>query len=152
MLRSRVGPLLARAGGITTDRTIPPFASRRNLLRELNTADPRAVYFVDTFTRAFRPHLAGAVQRVLAEADLPVTPRTGLCCGLTWITTGQLGVARRVLKRTVKALSSGVHSDLPIVVAEPSCATALRTDLPDLLDTKEAADVAGFDDPGRMAA
>ena len=34
------------------------------------------------------------------KVEIPTEP---LCCGLTWISTGQLGVARRVLRRTLAA-------------------------------------------------
>ena len=52
----------------------------------------------------------------------------GLCCGLTWVSTGQLDVARRIMQRTVNKLDVP-HDDRPIVVLEPSCGAALRTDL-----------------------
>jgi Fe-S oxidoreductase len=69
-------------------------------------------------------------------------PRQPVCCGLTWLTTGQLGRARRVLRRTLDAPALG-HGD-PVVVLEPSCAAALRSDLPELLpDDPRATDLAG---------
>ncbi|MDX3640350.1 FAD-binding and (Fe-S)-binding domain-containing protein [Streptomyces sp. MB09-02B] len=144
LLRGPVGKLLARLGGITTKRRIPAFASRRALrriLRAVRTGEPStAVLFVDSFTRAFRPEVAGAASRVLADAGIPCTPREGLCCGLTWVSTGQLSVARRIMARTVAALDDG--DDRPIIVAEPSCAAALRRDVPELLDTDAARRVA----------
>ena len=140
LLRSPVGRLIARAGGIAGQRALPAFASRRALRAELPTVPrPAATLFVDTFTAAFRPRVAGATARVLAAAGVPAAPRTGLCCGLTWVSTGQLGVARRVMTRTVSALDG---SDLPIVVPEPSCAATLRGDLPELLGTAAARRVA----------
>ena len=144
VLASRLGPLLARAGGVTTERRVPAFRSRRALRRELVAPDaaPRAVFLVDSFTAGFRPELAGAVTRVLSDAGVPVVPMTGLCCGLTWVSTGQLDVARSVMSMTAKALSEGPHADLPIVVAEPSCAAALRKDLPELLGTDQARAVS----------
>jgi Fe-S oxidoreductase len=47
------------------------------------------------------------------------------------MSTGQLDTAARVSRRAVSALAG---TD-PIVVLEPSCASALRDDLPDLLGT-----------------
>ncbi|WP_338895376.1 FAD-binding and (Fe-S)-binding domain-containing protein [Streptomyces sp. TG1A-60] len=144
LLRGPVGRLLARLGGVTTRRRIPAFTSRRALrgvLRAARTAEPpKALLFVDSFTRAFRPEVAGAVSRVLADAGLPCTAEDDLCCGLTWVSTGQLSVARRVMARTVARLDDG--DDRPIVVAEPSCAAALRRDVPELLDTDAARRVA----------
>ncbi|WP_217241190.1 FAD-binding and (Fe-S)-binding domain-containing protein [Streptomyces sp. AC555_RSS877] len=144
LLRGPVGRLLARLGGVTTKRAIPTFASRRALrkvLRAAKTGEPaKALLFVDSFTRAFRPEVAGAAGRVLADAGIPCTAEDGLCCGLTWVSTGQLSVARRVMARTVAHLDNG--DDRPIIVAEPSCAAALKRDVPELLGTDAAQRVA----------
>ncbi|MFF2502778.1 FAD-binding and (Fe-S)-binding domain-containing protein [Streptomyces sp. NPDC058067] len=144
LLRGPVGRLLARLGGVTTKRRIPVFASRRALrrvLRAARTGEPaKALLFVDSFTRAFRPEVAGAASRVLADAGIPCTAQDDLCCGLTWAGTGQLSVARRVMARTVARLDNG--DERPIVVAEPSCAAALKRDVPELLGTDAARRVA----------
>jgi Fe-S oxidoreductase len=85
--------------------------------------------------------VAAATSRVLAAAGVPAAPRAGLCCGLTWLSTGQLAVARRVMARTVARLDAGSGGP-PIVVPEPSCAAALAHDLPRLLGTEAAERVA----------
>ncbi|MER6878133.1 (Fe-S)-binding protein, partial [Amycolatopsis sp. NPDC000673] len=54
------------------------------------------------------------------------------CCGLTWITTGQLDTARRKLRDLVHTLRPYVQAGLPIVGVEPSCTAVLRSDLLDL--------------------
>ncbi|MFF8935667.1 FAD-binding and (Fe-S)-binding domain-containing protein [Streptomyces paradoxus] len=144
LLRGAVGKLLARLGGVTTKRRIPAFASRRALrraLRTVRTGEPaKTLLFVDSFTRAFRPEVAGAASRVLADAGIPCAAQDGLCCGLTWVSTGQLSLARRIMARTVARLDNG--DDRPIVVAEPSCAAALKRDVPELLGTDAARRVA----------
>ncbi|MGW0757715.1 FAD-binding and (Fe-S)-binding domain-containing protein [Streptomyces sp. NPDC002814] len=144
LLRGPFGKLLARLGGVTTKRRIPAFASRRarrKVLRAAKTDAPaKALLFVDSFTRAFRPEVAGAASRVLADAGIPCTAQDGLCCGLTWVSTGQLSTARRIMTRTVAHLDNG--DDRPIVVAEPSCAAALKRDVPELLGTEAAQRVA----------
>ncbi|EMY35063.1 FAD linked oxidase domain-containing protein [Arthrobacter crystallopoietes BAB-32] len=98
------------------------------------------VLFVDTFTRGFRPEVAGAAARVLAGAGEPAECSADACCGLTWISTGQLGTARKLLRGAAEALDDG--TDRPIVVVEPSCAAALRKDLPELVHTEQARRVA----------
>ncbi|MDO0937333.1 FAD-binding and (Fe-S)-binding domain-containing protein [Streptomyces sp. DG2A-72] len=144
LLRGPVGRLLARLGGVTTKRRIPAFASRRarrKVLRAAKTDTPaKSLLFVDSFTRAFRPEVAGAASRVLADAGIPCTAQDGLCCGLTWVSTGQLSTARRIMARTVAHLDDG--DDRPIIVAEPSCAAALKRDVPELLGTEAAQRVA----------
>ncbi|WNM32788.1 FAD-binding and (Fe-S)-binding domain-containing protein [Streptomyces sp. Li-HN-5-11] len=144
LLRGPVGKVLARLGGVTTKRRIPAFASRHALHKALRTARTgelaKSVLFIDSFTRAFRPDVAAAASRVLADAGIPCTAQDGLCCGLTWVSTGQLSIARRIMARTVARLDNG--DDRPIVVAEPSCAAALKRDVPEVLGTRAARRVA----------
>ncbi|MGQ5225662.1 FAD-binding and (Fe-S)-binding domain-containing protein [Streptomyces sp. yara] len=73
-----------------------------------------------------------------------LTARRGrVCCGLTYISTGQLDRARTVLGRTLDLLEPVLATDAPLVVLEPSCAAALRTDAPELLhDDPRAARLA----------
>ncbi|QES58954.1 FAD-binding oxidoreductase [Streptomyces venezuelae] len=98
----------------------------------------------DTFTQYLNPDAGRAAVRVLRAAGLRVevpAAAARVCCGLTYVSTGRLDRARTVLRRTLDAL---VDVPGPLVVLEPSCAAALRTDLPELLpDDPRAARVAG---------
>jgi Fe-S oxidoreductase len=77
---------------------------------------------------------------VLEQAGLSSQCRSDACCGLTWISTGQLDRAKKTLTKAAKLLDDG--TDRPIVVLEPSCAAALRKDLPELVHTDAARRVA----------
>ena len=90
--------------------------------------------WVDTFTNAFTPEVGQAAVRVLEAAgyEVRITPRQ-VCCGLTWISTGQLDGARRQLRRTLRALGPALDEGIPIVGLEPSCTAALRADAAELL-------------------
>src|SRR5205807_3708403 len=68
---------------------------------------------------------------------IPAEPQ---CCGLTWISTGQLGVARRILRRTVDRLASHVRSGGYVVGLEPSCTAVFRADAAELLGGDEDVD------------
>ncbi|WP_308212367.1 FAD-binding and (Fe-S)-binding domain-containing protein [Actinomadura madurae] len=95
----------------------------------------RVVLWPDTFTDAFHPHIAEAAVRVLEAAGYRVeVPPVPLCCGLTWISTGQLGVAARVLRRTVRALAPRLREGVPVVGLEPSCTAVFRADAPELME------------------
>jgi len=128
---------------------MPRFAAAHQWRREVAAAGAlpsgapagSAVLFVDTFTRGFRPQVAGAAARVLAGAGETVQCSAQACCGLTWISTGQLDTARKLMTRAAAALDDG--TDRPIVVVEPSCAAALAKDLPELVHTDQAKRVAG---------
>ena len=62
---------------------IPAFASRRALRSVLRRSTHRrtadGLLFVDSFTRAFRPEVAGAASRVLADAGIPSARRRTVC-------------------------------------------------------------------------
>ncbi|MFI1129356.1 FAD-binding and (Fe-S)-binding domain-containing protein [Streptomyces althioticus] len=131
---------------------------------------PLVVLWPDTFTEHLSPSVGRAAVRVLEAAGMRVvlpptlrlpsaarlgdarsrsplsllTARRGrVCCGLTYISTGQLDRARTVLRRTLDLLEPVLATDAPLVVLEPSCAAALRTDAPELLhDDPRAARLA----------
>ncbi|MFG3131261.1 FAD-binding and (Fe-S)-binding domain-containing protein [Streptomyces tendae] len=126
------------------------------------------VLWPDTFTEHLSPSVGRAAVRVLEAAGLRValpptlrgpavvgdgTSRSALallsarrgqvCCGLTYVSTGQLDRARAVMRRTLDLMAPVLETSAPVVVLEPSCAAALRTDLPELLhDDPRAARLA----------
>jgi Fe-S oxidoreductase len=140
------GTLLKKLGGVAPERSVPRFARRtlrgslrrryrRAPQRSPGDSRPAVVLWPDTFTNHFAPEIGLAAVRVLEYAGFDVRlPRASVCCGLTWISTGQLGVARRVLKRTVRTLGPELRAGVPIVGLEPSCLAALRHDSRELLD------------------
>jgi FAD/FMN-containing dehydrogenase/Fe-S oxidoreductase len=87
----------------------------------------------DTFTNFFHPHVGEAAVRLMEHAGWRVVlPREPLCCGLTWISTGQLGMAERVLTRTVRHLADHVRAGGLVVGLEPSCTAVFRSDMSEL--------------------
>jgi Fe-S oxidoreductase len=92
------------------------------------------VLFVDTFTDYYSPQVGQAAVRLLEHAGYSVrTPSTSLCCGLTWISTGQLDGARRQLRRSATTLDGLLTDGAVVVGLEPSCTAVWRTDATDLL-------------------
>jgi len=135
-------PLAKRLAGIDPQRSAPRFAAARIdrwLRKRRSRPGPRGpvLLFPDSFTTAFSPGIAAAAVGVLEAAgfEVVVPPRT-VCCGLTWISTGQLGIAERVLRRTVDTLAPYVRAGLPVVGLEPSCTGVLRSDINELLDNE----------------
>src|SRR5439155_27001439 len=98
---------------------------------------------VDTFTDYLARQIGGAALRVLADAGFIVTiPARPTCCAITWISTGQLVGARRVLRRTMAQLAPALRAGIPIVGLGPSCTATLRSDAAELLGTPDAEKVA----------
>ena len=138
---SPLAPLLKRLGGIAPEREVPRFA-RRTFLAWFRSRTPEGdgsrgpvVLWADSFNNHFTPEVLRAGVRVLEHAGYRVRVPDGTrCCGLTWITTGQLGVARRAARRAVAALAPALRAGVPVVGLEPSCTAALRTEVPALLE------------------
>lgn len=142
---SRLGKKMA---GVTAQRRAPKFAResfvewwRARELPEPDPSDPRAVVlWPDTFSNNFHPDIAKAAVRVLEDAGFRVAvPTETVCCGLTWISTGQLKTAQRVLGRTLEVLRPWITAGTPVVGLEPSCTAVFRTDLTELLDRDQDA-------------
>jgi Fe-S oxidoreductase len=80
------------------------------------------------------PHIGQAAVRVLENAGWTVTiPTEPLCCGLTWISTGQLPAAKRILRRSLMLVREHVRAGGLVVGLEPSCTAVFRNDAPELL-------------------
>jgi FAD/FMN-containing dehydrogenase/Fe-S oxidoreductase len=132
---------LTTAGGIDRRRQIPLFAGQTfqawHAAREPGHEPGRrgdVVLWPDTFTNHFAPAVGQAAVEVLESAGWRViVPEQPLCCGLTWISTGQLGTARRVLRRTVDALAPYLRDGAKVVGLEPSCTAVFRSDAGELM-------------------
>jgi FAD/FMN-containing dehydrogenase/Fe-S oxidoreductase len=152
----RIRPLataVLAAGGMDTRRTIPSFAPvpfrrsqrSRSALRHASASGggPRpVVLWADSFSDAFDPGIPEAARTVLGQAGYQViVPERSACCGLTWISTGQLDGARRRLGTLLDILGPYAAAGIPIVGLEPSCTAVLRSDLADLFpaDSRAAA-------------
>lgn len=92
----------------------------------------RVVLWPDTFNNHHSPRVAIAAVEVLESLGYEVVvPERAVCCGLTWHSTGQLGMARRVLGRTLDELAPYLAEGLPVIGLEPSC-TVMLAESPEL--------------------
>ncbi|MBV9592914.1 MAG: FAD-binding protein [Actinobacteria bacterium] len=138
LARKPIAALAKRAGGIDPRRPLPSFATstlRQQLVGRPAKADAKPVLlFVDTFTEHFTPEVGQAAVRVLEAAGYRVqVTEQPVCCGLTWISTGQLDGARRRLRAALDAVDPAVARGIPVVGLEPSCTAVLRSDITELL-------------------
>ncbi len=145
-----IGRILRRLGGIAAERSLPAFA-RTSFTKWLTarrptsprSGTPAVMVWPDTFTEHFSPEVGQAATTVLEAAGFAVRlPPGRVCCGLTWISTGQLAVARRVILRTLGVLEPALAAGTPIVGLEPSCTAALRVDVPELVADDRARRLA----------
>ncbi|WP_096305333.1 FAD-binding and (Fe-S)-binding domain-containing protein [Jatrophihabitans sp. GAS493] len=153
--RKSLSALGKRMAGVDQRRPLPEFATET--FRDWFAGRQKArgggatpltgqpvMLWVDTFTDHFSPEVGRAAVTVLEDAgyDVQITDRA-VCCGLTWISTGQLDGARKRLRRTLDALEPSIKAGIPIVGLEPSCTAVLRSDVTELLaDDERSAQVA----------
>ncbi|HJQ07815.1 MAG TPA: FAD-binding and (Fe-S)-binding domain-containing protein [Nocardioides sp.] len=135
-------PLTRRLGAAAAgleNRPFPPIAPQS--LQEWasdrparRTSGRNVLLWPDTFTNQFAPEIGQDAVRVLEDAGFSVEiPTEPLCCGLTWISTGQLRTARRKLTRATAVVADHLHRGGLVVGLEPSCTAVLRSDGPELL-------------------
>jgi FAD/FMN-containing dehydrogenase/Fe-S oxidoreductase len=148
--------LAKRMAGLDQRRSVPRFAEKT--LRRAAGAGPAAGttgvvapadqtpdvwIWADSFTDHFFPRSGLAAIRYLEAQGLRVKViQDDACCGLTWITTGQLDRAKTIVGRTVRTLAPYVASGIPVVGLEPSCTATLRSDAVELSSAPEAQLVA----------
>jgi Fe-S oxidoreductase len=158
--------LTKRLGGIAAEREVPAFAQQtftswfatrgdsppgrakssdgtESSGGSKSSGGTKVVLWPDTFTDHLAPEIGRAAVEVLEAAGYEVVlPDKPVCCGLTWISTGQLTKARRVLNRSLDVLAPHLAAGTPIIGLEPSCTAALRHDAPDLIADNPLVDQA----------
>src|SRR4051794_3133039 len=139
-----VDRLIKAAGGVAQERTVPDFGrmrfttwfkrlDRRGDLPRGDGSRGEVLLWPDTFSNHLSPWIGVAAVEVLEAAGFTVRiPEQELCCGLTWISTGQLGMAKKILHRTATALAPYTSAGTPVVGLEPSCTAVFRADAKDL--------------------
>lgn len=129
----------SRKPGVIADKEIAAKAGKQTRQAARSTSKS-VVIWADSFSRGLDQRGVKAAIKLLTEAGWQVflaPPDT--CCGLTWITTGQLKGARRHLEKLLARLAPPAANGIPIVGIEPSCTAVLRDDLLELFPTDPRA-------------
>jgi FAD/FMN-containing dehydrogenase/Fe-S oxidoreductase len=122
--------------GFAKQRRLPQW--RRDTFLATTDVDERdatVVIFADTFSNNFEPHVLHAARQVLTAAGhrvavaWPTIGAPALCCGRTYLATGQVDKARGEALRLLQALTPFVAKGVPIVGLEPSCLFTLRDEI-----------------------
>jgi FAD/FMN-containing dehydrogenase/Fe-S oxidoreductase len=147
--------LSERALGLSARRTLPRWRSPWRTDREIAhpadvIGDGRdVILFADTFNRAFERENLDAAERVLLAggyrlhhvAPDEATARP-LCCGRTYLSTGDVANARREASRSAAALLPFVLRGAKVIGLEPSCLLTLRDEWGALLPAARAEPMA----------
>ncbi|QDU32222.1 putative FAD-linked oxidoreductase [Poriferisphaera corsica] len=157
-----VNILMEKFLGIDRRRPMPPFATT-TLKKELakrnhrapsqqstpatnvtNMGGKKVVLFDDTYANYFEPHVGLAAVDLLEAAGYEVIIANAGCCQRTRMSKGLVREAKKLGTKTIQNLdkigrdaNNPNSGGAPILCLEPSCASSLVDDLPDLIDDTE---------------
>ena len=139
VLRSGLGRRALARVGFSSRRSFPPYA--RQTFTEWFAARGRGLVggrpvalFVDTYLNHHEPEVGRAAVHALEGCNFDVRLADVGCCQRPRISNGFLDEAARDGRATLEGLRAIIDEDVPVVVCEPSCASSLLDDLPDLVD------------------
>ena len=130
---------LEKVAGIDRRRPLPAFAkqSLKSLLGDCRTKGTpergEVALYIDSYTNAYEPHVGLAGLNLLAACGYQVTPLFVGDSQRARISKGLLDLAKRDGEKVLRRIDEKVPGDVPILCLEPSCASALADDLPDLI-------------------
>ncbi len=132
ILSSKPGKWLLARFGIAPQRAFPRLTTERFstwFKKQTQThSSKRIALFNDTYTEFNHPEIGQATFKVLAALGYEITLINDLCCGRPLISKGLLKQAKANAMEVVDKLHILAQQELPIIVLEPSCASALRDD------------------------
>jgi len=137
--------MLEWIAGFDSRRQLPEYA-REPFSQWLAKRSPRpskskrkVVLFRDTYLDYYTPSIGISAVELLESCGYEAIPARAGCCQRPRISHGFLREAKRIGEKTLRALDASIQQGLPVVVCEPSCASALTDDLPDLMDDEDLA-------------
>lgn len=98
--------------------------------------EKKVVLFADTYLNFHEPNIGIAATKLLESLGYEVILANVGCCQRPKISHGFLADAKKDGYVTAQKLDQYIQQGLKVVVCEPSCASALNDDLPDLFEDK----------------
>ena len=135
--------LLEAVAGFDRRRPLPAYASRplsawfAGRSRPERTTVGTVVLFDDTYMNFHETSVGISAVELLESCGYEVLLANAGCCQRPKISHGLLREARAEGEKTLRKLDEYIQQGLQIVACEPSCASALTDDLPDLIDDEE---------------
>lgn len=131
---------LEKTMGIEKDRILPTYAAqpfyqwfkKRNVSKKADA--PKVVLFADTYLNYHEPNIGIAATELLEAVGYEVILTNVGCCQRPKLSQGFLRAAKKEGTLTAQNLDTYFQQGLKVLVCEPSCASALTDDLPDLID------------------
>lgn len=145
-----LGPVrwgLQKAIGMETKRSLPQFRNRtlRKIMkgRPQNVTDREVVFFLGCYANYNDPEGEGlAVVEVLEHNGLKVIMPEFKCCGIARISAGGQDQIMDDINYNIAILIKYAARGIPILFSEPSCALAVKTEYPRIVETEESRLIA----------
>ncbi|MHA2790153.1 FAD-binding and (Fe-S)-binding domain-containing protein [Corynebacterium sp. S7] len=140
--------VIAWAGGLDTSRPLINFAPKSlqkwaHSRASAEGARETVVLWPDSFNSKLATGPAKAAVEALEELGFEVLIPDGfVCCGLTWHSTGQLGMTKQVLEHTAKVMKPYLDQGLTVVGIEPSCTVMLQSEVVEPSDNPDLGKLA----------
>ena len=134
--------------GAHQQRRLPAFAPQsfqtwfraHERRRRSGDGQKQVLLFPDTFNNYFRPDVAIAATRVLERAGYQVVvPQQDVCCGRPLYDYGFLDAAKRHWIDLLGKLRPQLQASMSVVVLEPSCYSAFKDELGNLMPHQQDA-------------
>lgn len=129
--------------GIDKKRNLPGYAKEsfanwyRSHARLASQEKKKVALFADTYINYHEPSIGIAAYQLLTDCGYQVLLANAGCCQRPRLSHGFLREAKKDGLHTAMELDKFMANGIPVLVCEPSCASALNDDLPDLLDNAE---------------
>lgn len=128
---------LEKLSGLDRRRILPEYAEVKfngNSNSVITEEKKKVVLFADTYIKYHEPNIGISAKKLLEALGYSVIVFTDGCCQRPAISHGLLKHAKSKGEVTLKNLEVYLQQKIPVVICEPSCATALKDDVPDLLE------------------
>ncbi len=111
--------------------------NRKSQPASASRSDRHVVLFDDTYSNYYEPNVGLSAVELLENLGYKVTLAKAGCCQRPRLSKGLVKDAKKHGTQTLANLDTFAKQGLPILTLEPSCASALTDDLPDLIDDQE---------------
>ncbi len=139
LIRSRIGESVLEAVGVNTEKELPlPVSSGLFETRRPNSQQMQSgadvVLFADTFCATTEPQIVRSAQRLLEASGKTVHVLTGLCCGRTYVSKGDIATAKQLATELHSTLDEYADHGIPVVGLEPGCVSCVIDDFDQLIN------------------
>lgn len=122
--------------GLDRRRILPLYTKKpfSHKIKRISDTKNQVVLFADTYMKFHDSNIGLSAKLILERFGYEVTVFSEGCCQRPSLSHGLLDQARVEGKKTFELLEPYLKKNIPIIMCEPSCATSLKDDIPDLLD------------------